>query len=106
MTDTAWTAGPLLGPIDRVHFLEAQKRHRRATWRAALVAPFAVAAAGIPLCAVITPLLVVPVIALAFLLEVFVDLPAEIWESLYAVAHLGRRSGTCSGTTSARCRGQ
>jgi Zn-dependent protease with chaperone function len=88
-TEATLTAGPLLGPVDRIHFLKAQARHRRASWRASLFAPIAVVAAGIPLCAVVTPVLVIPFMVVAFLFDLVFELPQSVAQLPREIAHLG-----------------
>ena len=44
------------GPVDRVHFLDEQRRYRRATRRFTALAALAVLITGIPACIIVTPL--------------------------------------------------
>ena len=44
------------GPVDRVHFLDEQRRYRRATRRFTALAAVAVLITGIPACIIVTPL--------------------------------------------------
>jgi Zn-dependent protease with chaperone function len=44
------------GPVDRVHFLDEQRRYRKASRRFSLLAFVAVLITGIPACVVVTPL--------------------------------------------------
>jgi Zn-dependent protease with chaperone function len=78
----------LPGPADREHFLDAQRRSRRASWRAAVFAPVAVAAAGVPLCAVLTPALYAPLLLVGQLAQAAGRLPEGWWRVLRDVAHL------------------
>jgi Zn-dependent protease with chaperone function len=77
-----------VGPVDREHFLDAQRRHRRATWRATAIAVPSVMAAGIPLCVIVTPLLLAPLILAAVILKAVGALPPGLWEWAYRSAHL------------------
>lgn len=79
---------PLPGPADREHFLDAQRRHRRATWRAAAVGIPAVMAAGIPLCVIVTPILLAPIMIAAFVLNGLGLLPPGAWSWVHQAAHI------------------
>jgi Zn-dependent protease with chaperone function len=81
-------AAPAPGPADREHFLDAQRRNRRASWRASAFAPFAVALAGVPLCAIVTPALYAPLLALGGVLRALGVLPPAAWARLHDAAHL------------------
>jgi len=76
------------GLEDREHFLDAQRRNRRASWRASIFAPVAVAAAGVPLCAVITPALYAPLLLAGHLARAVGALPPAAWQTLHDVAYL------------------
>jgi Zn-dependent protease with chaperone function len=76
------------GPADREHFLDAQRRHRRRTWRAAALGIPAVMIAGIPLCVIVAPILLAPVIALGFVLSGFGLLPSEGWSWIQQATHI------------------
>lgn len=78
----------LPGPADREHFLDVQRRHRRRTWRAAALGIPAVMAAGIPLCVIVTPMLLAPIMAAAFVLHGLGALPPEALAWIYRIAHL------------------
>lgn len=79
---------PLPGPVDREHFLDSQRRHRRATWRTAAVGIPAVMAAGIPLCVIVTPILLAPVMIAAFALKGLGILPPDAWSWVDRAAHI------------------
>jgi Zn-dependent protease with chaperone function len=79
---------PPLGPADREHFLDAQRRNRRASWRASLFAPIAVLLAGVPLCVIVTPALFAPLLAAGYVLHAVGVLPAGVWSWLHDAAHL------------------
>ena len=53
-TDRPWRTVP--GPVDREHFFAAQARNRRATWRLTALCLLGTVLMGIPMSAVITPL--------------------------------------------------
>src|SRR5687767_2169160 len=55
---------PVLGPVDRVTFLQEQARRRRETWRLTALCALVVGLTGIPMSAVITPVLFLIVVAL------------------------------------------
>src|SRR3712207_1797900 len=78
----------LPGPVHRGHFLDAQSRHRRRTWRAAALAIPAVMAAGIPLCVIVTPVVLAPVMLAAFILKALGLLPPDAWIWVDQAAHI------------------
>lgn len=69
--DQPWR--PIPGPVDRESFEDAQRRHRRASWRWTLACAVAVAIMGLPLSAVISPL----VMAVATLVTALANLVVE-----------------------------
>lgn len=71
--DRAWR--PIPGPVDRESFEDAQRRHRRASWRWTLACAVAVAIMGVPLSAVISPLVVAAITLLTTLVGLVVDTP-------------------------------
>ena len=84
----AGAAAALPGPLSREHFLDAQRRHRRASWRATAIAVPAVMLAGIPLSILVTPLVTTPLLLVGFLLNAFGLLPPGAYDLLYDVAHI------------------
>ena len=78
----------LPGPVDREHFLDAQARARRAGRRAALVAPLAAVAAGVPLCVLVTPALYLPLLVVGHVANAVGWLPPAWWQALQDAAHL------------------
>ena len=76
------------GPVDREHFLDAQRRNRRESWRASLFAPIAVAVAGVPLCAIVTPMLFVPLLVAGHVARATGQLAPGAWETLRDAARL------------------
>jgi Zn-dependent protease with chaperone function len=70
---------PVPGPVDREAFFEAQARNRRATWRLTALCLLGVALMGIPISAVLTPLLLAGVFLIGDLLNLV--LPISSWLS-------------------------
>ena len=79
---------PVPGPVDRESFFEAQRRHRRATWRLSTVCVAAVAIMGIPLSLVLTPVLYALVLLLAHLADLVAPIPEGFWQALGEAASL------------------
>lgn len=71
-----------LPSIDRVHFLDEQRRNRRRGARFSVFAVIAVALAGIPLCVVVAPLLLGVALVAANLIELVAPLPEAQWARL------------------------
>src|SRR4030095_4437167 len=86
MTGPPGTPAVVPGPIDRVHFLDEQRRTRRASWRFSVFAVAAVALSGLPLCLLIYP----PLFGLALIVVHAVDLvapiPEGVWTALEQIA--------------------
>jgi Zn-dependent protease with chaperone function len=82
------------GPADREHFFAAQARNRRATWRLTALCFLGVVLMGIPMSAVITPLVYVGVVLLADL----VNLVAPTLDPLSFIAHADRIPGPVGGS--------
>ncbi len=72
--------------VERVHFLEEQRRNRRRSRRFSVFAVVAVALAGIPLCVILAPLLYGVVLVAAHGVDLVAPLPARQWELLHEVA--------------------
>ena len=72
-----------VGPADRVHFLDEQRRNRRRSLRFGVFAVIAVAVAGIPLCVVIAPV----GLGLTLIVAQIVDLVAPLSETQWDVLH-------------------
>jgi Zn-dependent protease with chaperone function len=83
-------AAPLLSelPSRREHFLEAQRRHRLASGPAALFSAAAATLSGIPLSALITPILLAPAIVIGLVLAHVALLPPPVLAWLSDAAHL------------------
>ena len=79
---------PVPGPVDRDSFFEAQRRHRRATWRLSAVCVAAVAVMGIPLSLVLTPVLYALILLLAHLVGLIAPVPNDFWQELAGLASL------------------
>lgn len=76
------------GPADRVHFLDDQRRHRRASWRFSLFAVVAVALSGLPLCLLISPPLFGLTLIGARLVDLVIPLPEALFRVLEQIARL------------------
>jgi Zn-dependent protease with chaperone function len=74
MTETSGYA-PVPGPRDRVAFFDAQRRHRRASWSFTALSAAAVALMGVPLSAVISPLLYALAVVVTDLVNLAVRTP-------------------------------
>lgn len=82
------SVSPVPGPVDRESFFEAQRRHRRTTWRLSAVCVAAVAVMGIPLSLILTPVLYTLVLVLAHLADLVAPVPESFWQALAAGASL------------------
>jgi Zn-dependent protease with chaperone function len=71
--------------IDRVHFLDEQRRNRRRSYRFTVFAVIAVGVSGIPLCAIVAPLLIGAMIVIMTLADLVIDIPAGAWNQLHDV---------------------
>ena len=92
MTATGASLGvmpPIPGPADRELFFAAQARNRRAAGRLTALAALGVALMGVPMSAVISPLVYAAVIILNDLVSLLV--PAA--DLLHLLAHLDREPG-------------
>ena len=78
----------LPGPRRREHFLDAQRRNRRTSWRAGAIAFPSVLLSGIPLCVLATPIVALPFLILGFALHQLGLLPAQAWALLEDLAHI------------------
>ena len=77
------------GPVDRETFFAAQARNRRSAWRLTAFAALGVAMMGVPMSAVISPL----VYALAIILNDLVSLVVPTADLLRLLAHADRQPG-------------
>ena len=77
------------GPIDRETFFAAQTRNRRAAWRLTALAGLGVVLMGVPMSAVISPL----VYALAIVLNDLVSLVVPTADLLRLLAHVDQQPG-------------
>ena len=84
----AVAGGAVPGPRSREHFLDAQRRNRRKSWRAAAIALPAVLLSGIPLCVLATPIVAAPFLVLGFALQQLGLLPPAAWAFLDQLAHI------------------
>jgi Zn-dependent protease with chaperone function len=72
------------GPVDRVHFLDEQRRYRRATRRFTVLAAVAVLITGIPACVVITPLVFTVLMTIGHIINAISPISPETLESMRA----------------------
>jgi Zn-dependent protease with chaperone function len=80
---------PVAGPADREHFFAAQARNRRAAWRLTALAALSVALMGVPMSAVISPL----VYAALLILNDLVGLALPAADLLPLLAHFRPQPG-------------
>lgn len=71
--------------IDRVHFLDDQRRNRRRSRRFTVFAVVAVAVSGIPLCVIVAPLFLGVIIAMMHLADLVAPFPPAAWERVHEV---------------------
>jgi Zn-dependent protease with chaperone function len=72
-------------PIDRVHFLDEQRRNRRRSRRFTVFAVVAVAVSGIPLCVIAAPLLLGVIIAVMHVGDLVAPFPQAVWDGVHDV---------------------
>ena len=72
-----------VGPADRVHFLDEQRRNRRRSLRFGVFAVVAVAVAGVPLCVVIAPVALGLTLIVAHVVDLFAPLGTAEWDALH-----------------------
>jgi Zn-dependent protease with chaperone function len=72
-----------VGPADRVHFLDEQRRNRRRSLRFGVFAVVAVAVAGVPLCVVIAPVALGLTLIVAHGVDLFAPIGAAEWDALH-----------------------
>src|SRR5688572_25949730 len=75
--------------MERVHFLDAQRRNRRRSLRFGVFAIAAVAVAGLPLCALIAPLLLGGLLVVAQVVDLFAPLDGADWARLHDAIFVG-----------------
>ena len=75
-------------PLERVHFLEEQRRHRRTSTVSAALVVLVLAVSGIPLSVLISPVLVAAAAVPVYLADLVFDIPAEITGWLDRTFHL------------------
>jgi Zn-dependent protease with chaperone function len=73
------------GPVDRVHFLDEQRRYRRATRRFTALAALAVLITGIPACIVVTPLVFTVLMTIGHIINAISPISPETLETLRGV---------------------
>ena len=82
LTPPAQGATQVPGPVDRVHFLDEQRRYRRATRRFTALAALAVLITGIPACIVVTPLVFTVMMTIGHIINAISPIPPETLEAL------------------------
>jgi Zn-dependent protease with chaperone function len=75
-------------PAERVHFLDDQRRHRRSSRRSAFMVVAALAVSGIPLCVLISPVVIAGALLLSYIIGVFATVPPELSDWLYRASHI------------------
>ncbi|HEX6049012.1 MAG TPA: M48 family metalloprotease [Gemmatimonadaceae bacterium] len=70
------------GPVDRVHFLDEQRRYRRASRRFTALAALAVLITGIPACIVITPLVFTLLMTIGHIVNAISPISPETLQAL------------------------
>ena len=70
------------GPVDRIHFLDEQRRYRRATRRFTVLAALAVLITGIPACIVVTPLVFTVVMTIGHIINAISPISPETLETI------------------------
>jgi hypothetical protein len=73
---------PIAGPVDRVHFIDEQRRRRRQTWRFTLLCALAAALVGVPLAMFITPFLFFAILLALRLAQNIVTIPTALATTL------------------------
>lgn len=76
---------PVLGPVDRESFFDAQRRNRRAVWRQSAICVLTAALVGIPISLVLTPIIFALGIVATKLVSFIVAVPADVWRLYDAV---------------------
>jgi len=82
LTPSATGAVHVPGPVDRVHFLDEQRRYRRATRRFTALAALAVLITGIPACIIVTPLVFTVVMTIGHIINAISPISPETLETL------------------------
>ena len=98
---------PVPGPADRVHFLDEQRRYRRATRRFTALAALAVLITGIPACIVVTPLVFTVVMTIGHIINAISPISPETLDTLRGLGQSASsaadaiNAGADAGTTAA-----
>ena len=98
MTATASPSASVPGPTDRVHFLDEQRRHRRESWRFSLLAVVGGVVTGLPLCFLVTPVLLVLALLAAHLVDLVGGGTATSDLALWVQALVADRRGAITPT--------
>jgi len=95
----AWR--PVPGPADREHFFAAQARNRRATWRLTALCLLGVGLMGIPMSAVITPIVYVLLVLVPGLVNLVIPTPDPLYLIASAIDQAARHPGPLGGSDAA-----
>ena len=79
---------PVPGPVDRITFFEAQRRHRRASRRFSVVAAAAVVLTGLPLSIVITPFVYALALIAGYVVNTVSPLSPDTWRLMRMIPFL------------------
>lgn len=88
---TSQAPRPSLQPHE--DFFAAQRRNRRATWRISILCAVAIAASGIPLTLIVTPLLYAAFMAAAAVANYFWPLSPAFWQHTNDLTRLAKTAG-------------
>jgi Zn-dependent protease with chaperone function len=75
-------------PAERVHFLDDQRRHRRSSRLSAALVVAALVVSGIPLCVLISPVVIAAALLFSYIVGVVATLPPELSDWLYRASHI------------------
>jgi len=75
-------------PAERVHFLDDQRRHRRLSRGSAVLVVAGLVVSGIPLCILISPVVIAGALLLSHIVGLVATLPPELSDRLYRASHI------------------
>jgi Zn-dependent protease with chaperone function len=82
------TARRQVKPAERVHFLDDQRRHRRSSRLSAVLVVAGLVVSGIPLCVLISPVVIALALLLGHIVGVVATVPPELSDWLYRASHI------------------
>ncbi len=82
------TPAVIAGPVDRAHFLDEQRRNRRASWRFSVFAVVAAILSGLPLSILLSPLLFGLIVLIVHVVHLIARVSPETWSTLEQVARV------------------